>query len=147
LTEETIIMKYNLIALACALLLAAGLSLTVTAGPLPDADSDTVADVHDNCSQKSNTNQADEDQDGYGQVCDGDFNQDGKVQLNDFITFKAAYEPNPYQAECDHNCDGKVQLNDFITFKALYEPVPLGPSGQSCAALADGSCPGNPPCP
>ena len=143
-------MKYNLIALACAILLAAGLSLTVTAGPTePDADCDLVPDASDNCSLQSNAAQQDADLDGYGSVCDADYNQDGKVNLTDYATLKANYLPL-YLNACDHNCDGKVNLTDFATFNVLYPPtgsINPGPSGQACAALPAGSCPLNTPCP
>ena len=144
-------MRYNLIALACAILLAAGLSLTVTAGPTePDVDGDTIVDEHDNCVNLANTNQLDEDQDGYGQICDADYNQDGKVDLTDFSTFQANYSPN-YLAVCDHNCDTKVDLSDYSAFQQIYPPYGPpnpGPSGQTCASVPGvGSCPGNTPCP
>jgi hypothetical protein len=143
-------MRYNLIALACAILLAAGLSLTVTAGPTePDTDGDTVVDIHDNCYLKANTNQYDQDQDGYGQACDADYSQDGKVDNTDFATFQANYLPL-YLGVCDHTCDGKVDNSDYATFQTLFPPtgtINPGPSGQTCAGLAVGSCPGNPICP
>jgi hypothetical protein len=132
-------MKYNLIALACALLLAAGLSLTVTAGPLPDTDGDTVPDVHDNCVTNSNTSQGDIDQDGYGQQCDCDYNQNGKCDVIDFVTFPAGFGA---AGEPDMNCNGKVDVLDFVTFQAKFGQPP-GVSGQTCASLAKGSCPGN----
>ncbi|MBN2716356.1 MAG: thrombospondin type 3 repeat-containing protein [Deltaproteobacteria bacterium] len=48
--------------------------------PFVDADSDSVADVQDNCPQLANANQADADADGVGDVCDncpefGNFSQ------------------------------------------------------------------------
>jgi hypothetical protein len=139
-------MKYNLIALACAVLLAAGLSLTVVAGPTePDTDSDGIVDIYDNCSVVSNANQADEDQDGYGQLCDSDFDDNGKVNAIDFVTFKAEYGAPTPAGEVDYDCNGKVNAIDFITFKAMFGGVP-GASGQSCAGSA-GSCTGNSPCP
>jgi hypothetical protein len=141
-------MKYNLIALACAVLLAAGLSLTVTAGPTePDTDSDGVVDQHDNCSAFANSNQADSDQDGYGQVCDGDFtlNNNHLVNLFDFASFKNAFVTNPYDEQCDHTCNGIINLFDFASFKNLFVGAP-GPSGQTCAG-PKGNCAGNPGCP
>jgi len=141
-------MKPSLILLACAILLAASLSLTVVAGPIGDEfDGDGVADMHDNCMFIANADQADADQDGYGQLCDGDFNNDGKVQLEDFVTFKATYLKNApsYDEQADFNCDGKVQLTDFVTFKSMYLGVP-GASGQMCAGVKT-ACPGNPSCP
>ena len=141
-------MKYNLIALACAVLLAAGLSLTVVAGPTePDTDSDGIPDMHDNCDVIANANQADADQDGYGQVCDNDLDNDGKVILTDFVTFKATYlaVAPTYDEQADFDCDGKVILTDFVTFKSTYLGLP-GTSGQTCAG-PKGGCPGNPSCP
>jgi hypothetical protein len=142
-------MKYNLIALACAILLAVGLSLTVVAGPTePDTDSDGIVDIHDNCDVVPNADQYDTDQDGYGQACDSDFNQDGKSNVTDFITFKAAYGglPPTYDEQNDYQCDGKVNVTDFITFKAHYGAVPS--TGQTCATPnTKGGCPGNPACP
>jgi hypothetical protein len=141
-------MKYSLIASACAVLLAAGLSLTVGAGPIHvDPDGDDIPDMYDNCMLIANANQADADQDGYGQPCDGDMDNDGKVQLADFVTFKATYLKNAptYDEQADFNCDGKVQLTDFVTFKSLYLTAP-GLSGQTCAG-AKGACPANPGCP
>jgi hypothetical protein len=144
-------MKYNLIALACAVLLAAGLSLTVVAGPTePDTDSDGIVDMHDNCDVVANPNQADSDQDGYGQVCDQDLvGTDGKINVTDYGAFKAGYlgEAPTYNEQSDFNCDGKINVTDFGIFKADYLGT-VGTSGQSCAsALADGGCPGNPGCP
>ena len=124
-------MKYNLIALACAVLLAAGLSLTVTAGPTePDTDGDTVCDESDDCIALSNTAQYDSDKDGYGNRCDGDYDNNGKTDLVDFATFKAAFLA--YQEQADHQCSGKVDLVDFATFKSLFGPA-AGPSGLACA--------------
>ena len=81
------------IALMCALLLAAGLSLTVAAQPLPDTDTDGVPDSQDNCVLQQNASQGDSDLDGYGNVCDGDFDNDG-------IVF--AHGLQPLQAELRH---------------------------------------------
>jgi hypothetical protein len=149
-------MKYNLIALACAILLALGLSLTVTAGPSePDSDLDLVVDCADDCNPphpqdpdgSDNLNQADSDKDGYGQICDGDYNNDGKTNTSDFTIFKASFS-GTYDEQCDHNCDGKVNTTDFTTFKALFNAAQLGSSGQACAAGNDkGNCPANPGCP
>ena len=47
-------MMCNLSSLACALLLGAGLSLTASAQPLPDTDTDGVPDSQDNCMLQQN---------------------------------------------------------------------------------------------
>ena len=126
-------MKYNLIALACALLLAAGLSLTVTAGPIPDADTDGVPDTQDNCTLIANATQGDTDLDGYGNICDADYDNDGSVTGVDFGAFKVAY--GGPDEEYDHDCDGAVAGTDFGIFKTLYGTAP-GASGLGCAGTA-----------
>ena len=42
-----------------------------------DTDSDTIADVYDNCPSTANTNQANLDGDSLGDVCDADQDGDG----------------------------------------------------------------------
>jgi subtilisin family serine protease len=48
--------------------------------PIPHSDADTVADWYDNCVLVPNDNQADKDEDGQGDACDGDI--DGDTLLN-----------------------------------------------------------------
>lgn len=130
-------MKYNLIALACALLLAFGLSLTVTAGPAQDADTDGVPDSSDDCVVVPNATQADSDLDGYGNACDADYDQTGVVGTTDFSTFKQAWNTSAptYNEQVDHDCTGVVGTTDFSTFKQLWNQAP-GPSGLACAGTA-----------
>ncbi len=54
---------------------------------LPDRDGDGVPDVADNCQNTSNPKQEDRDKDGFGDVCDPDFDQNGIVVAHevDFI--------------------------------------------------------------
>ena len=126
-------MKYNLIALACALLLAAGLSLTVTAGPTPDVDTDGVPDSQDNCTLVPNATQGDSDLDGYGNPCDADYDNDGSVTGVDFNLFKVGYGGS--NEVYDHDCDGGVGGTDFNMLKVLYGGPP-GASGLGCAGTA-----------
>jgi hypothetical protein len=46
-------------------------------GPLPDADSDGIADLADNCPSVANADQIDQDGDGIGDACDLDNNSGG----------------------------------------------------------------------
>ena len=48
-----------------------------------DTDADGVVDTADNCTFTLNPNQRDTDSDGYGSICDPDFNNDGIVELAD----------------------------------------------------------------
>lgn len=130
-------MKYNLIALACALLLAAGLSLTVTAGPTTDSDTDGVVDPLDNCMYAPNGTQGDSDLDGYGNPCDSDFNNSGLVAGDDFLTFQTDFNTSAptYNEQVDQNCSGLVAGDDFLTFQNNFN-LPPGPSGLACAGTA-----------
>jgi hypothetical protein len=140
-------MKYNLIALACAFLLAAGLSFSVTAGPAQDADTDGVPDSSDDCVVVPNADQADSDQDGYGNKCDADYDNTGLVGTTDFGVFKTAWNTSSptYNEQTDHDCTGLVGTTDFGIFKSAWNSAP-GPSGLACAGTVKGNCP-TPSCP
>lgn len=62
-----------------------------------DQDNDTVADVEDNCPDKSNWNQADMDGDGIGDACDTDIDGDG---FDDAVD-NCPYVKNPDQTDQD----------------------------------------------
>jgi hypothetical protein len=127
-------MKISLMALVAGFGLVVGLPLAAMAGPTPggaNSDSDSVANAFDNCTSVANPEQKDLDHDGCGDLCDGDFNQDGATGVPDFGIFKASYgkgtgQPG-YDARADLNCDGVVGVPDFGIFKAEYGGTP-GPS-------------------
>ncbi len=54
----------------------------------------------------------------------GDFNGDGKVDLQDFLIFQAAFSGESPCSEagriCDSNGDGKVDLEDYRAFDAVW---------------------------
>src|SRR5262245_51564982 len=58
---------------------------------VPDADQDSVDDVHDNCLGVYNPDQLDTNQDGYGNACDADYDNDGVVEAPDFLLFGPAF--------------------------------------------------------
>ncbi|MFO0745353.1 MAG: hypothetical protein U1F43_06735 [Myxococcota bacterium] len=54
-----------------------------------DADLDGIPDFADDCVEASNADQADADDDGFGDACDADFDQDGRVGERDYAAAKA----------------------------------------------------------
>ena len=108
-----------------------------------DSDFDGIEDAVDNCNAVANgpglTNQLDADQDGYGNACDGDYNNDGYVTTLDFGAFLACYSgstPNPIDPLCsesDMDGDGDVDGDDFTLFLGAFPNAMMGASGLQCA--------------
>jgi hypothetical protein len=141
-------MKFKFMAMAVALLMMAGFSLSSTAGSITDTDTDGVPDIYDNCSTIANGaaqtagvgNQVDADGDGFGNICDTDYDQDGATLGTDLGILKTAFGTvNPI---VDVDNDGAVLGSDLSTLKSNYGQVP-GPSGIACAD-AEITIPGNP---
>lgn len=88
-----------------------------------DTDNDGVPDALDNAYQTINPSQVDADQDMYGNMADGDFDNDGSVGINDFNYLKTNWYGT--DANADMNSDGSVGINDFNLFKGRwYSSVP-----------------------
>ena len=120
--------------LAVALLLAAA-SL---AGPATDTDGDTVFDVLDNCLDIPNAapGDCDTDNDGYGNSCDADFDQNFAVNAVDFNThFVPSFKNGlPTFTGTDMDCNGSVASVDFSKyFVPQFKLGKPGPSGLHCA--------------
>jgi hypothetical protein len=143
-------MTRNLIVLGCAALLALGVSISGYAGMLDDFDLDGVPDIVDNCVTTPNgpnlgtfscVNQEDADQDGYGNTCDTDANNDGGTGVSDLLDTLDALQNDPTQLVYDYDCDGGVGVGDLLrSLDDLQQgTVVPGPSGHACA--------GSIPCP
>jgi len=105
-----------------------GIVDTSESDPLvPDADNDTVLDGLDNCMFKFNDPQRDTDNDGYGNVCDADFNNNGIVDPLDFSLLKSVLG-SPFAPDQDLNGNGIVDPLDFSVLKSKLGQPP-GPSG------------------
>ena len=136
-------MMRNLIVLGCAGLLAFGLSVSSFAGAPPDADSDGVVDTSDNCVTTANgplagtgacVAQEDGNADGYGNICDTDYNNDGATGLDDVATALAGAAVVSTDPNLDPNCDGATGLDDVARTLADAAVVQTpGPSGLACA--------------
>jgi len=123
-----------------------GFPIASFAGLAPDADGDGIPDVLDKCTidSRNATATCDTDSDGYGNPCDGDFNQDGSVNATDFgMFFVPAFkgvDKAPWPEGMDMNCDLSVNASDFgMFFVPKFKNNPAfggnkpGPSGLSCA--------------
>lgn len=93
----------------------------------PDTDGDGVLDPLDNCRLVANANQRDTDADGYGNICDPDFNNNGVVDSQDGAMLKAAFGSAAFP-DRDLNGNGIVDSQDGAILKARFGQPP-GPSG------------------
>lgn len=93
---------------------------------IPDSDADGILDSMDNCTQVPNPSQCDGDNDGYGNHCDADLNNDLIVNGLDVGPFRAGFGTT--SPVTDINCDGITNGLDVGPFKAMFGMAP-GPSG------------------
>lgn len=135
-------MKTGLISGGIALIATLGISTMALAGLSDDFDTDTVYDVLDNCSTVTQSTgpggtDCDTDDDGYGNVCDGDFDQDGSTGASDYVTWNNDFTSNGIDngnVGTDMDCDTYVGASDYILFNTQYTAVGFpGPSGLHCA--------------
>ena len=91
-----------------------------------DADGDLVPDSQDNCLNTPNADQRDTDSDGYGNICDPDFNNDGIINAGDLAYLKTSFFGN--DPDADLNGDGVVNAADLAILNTMFFGPP-GPSG------------------
>jgi hypothetical protein len=120
-----------------------GFPIASFAGLAPDADGDGIPDVLDKCTLDSRNATApatcDTDTDGYGNVCDADFDQNFTVLGTDYtMFFVPAFKGGSTARGQDMDCNGAVLGSDYTMFfvpkfKGLLGGAIPGPSGLSCA--------------
>jgi hypothetical protein len=91
-----------------------------------DPDGDEVPSSIDNCREVANADQRDTDGDGYGNACDADLNNDGRVNFADLSLFRSRFGTSNRDADFDGN--GVVNFSDLARFTSLFGRPP-GPSG------------------
>lgn len=93
----------------------------------PDADGDLIADAIDNCTLAANPQQHDGDNDGHGNTCDGDFNNDCIVNAIDLGLLRSGFFGDSQILDIwgpDGEPDGVVNAYDLGWFKGLFFGVP-----------------------
>jgi len=122
---------------------------------LTDTDGDGISDNMDNCILKVNPTQIDSNNDGYGNVCDADFNNnciinidDADILANSFGSYcsqstcgigydcwgnfsgcsSSDYPFRTWNPDADLNTDGRVNILDAILLANVFGGIP-GPSG------------------
>lgn len=97
-----------------------------------DIDQDGVPDADDNCSTAANADQRDSDNDGFGNDCDADLNNDCVTNVIDLGILRSRFFTN--DADADFNGDGIVNIVDLGRMRAAFFAEP-GPS--SISTLCD----------
>jgi hypothetical protein len=98
-----------------------------------DADLDLIDDAFDNCQLVSNPNQVDADDDGYGNACDTDLNNDQVTNAIDLGILRQRFFSA--DAVADFNVDGVVNAADLGILKTYFFDPP-GPAGRGTPPVA-----------
>jgi len=100
--------------------------------PLVDSDGDGVMDNQDNCLNVANPLQIDTNSDGFGNICDPDVDNNGRIGILDYGIWAAAYGgmrgDQKFNPDVDFNNDGRVGISDFGIWAQYFGKTP-GPSG------------------
>ena len=94
-----------------------------------DTDRDGVFDYLDNCTLVTNPTQIDSDNDGFGNICDADFDNNGIVGISDMGTvLRCMAMPGVLCDQTDLNGDGTTSMDDITLFRNYFGKPP-GPNG------------------
>ena len=99
---------------------------TIDSDNVIDTDEDGIIDINDNCTIINNPGQRDTDHDGFGNLCDADFDNNGIVSFADLNQFREHFgTSNP---DADFDGSGSVSFRDLEIFRNLFS-LPPGPAG------------------
>jgi hypothetical protein len=126
------------------------LALSAEVSLVWDFDKDGVSDTEDNCLLVANSEQHDVDKDGFGNMCDADYNNDGIVDDADWEILDAAWaamkgikeegeRKSRYDPLVDCDSDDLIWSSDYLLLGASWNRAP-GPSGLVCAGVKKGAC-------
>ena len=110
------------------------LSLFTVHAAAIDSDFDGIDNAQDNCQLLSNADQRDTDGDGFGNLCDADFNNDGYVNVVDLGLLRTVFFSTRPHADilgehADMNDDGIVNVGDLGLLRAGFA-LPPGPAAR-----------------
>ncbi len=80
-------------------------TLTVTPAPGVDSDGDGVFDDLDNCINTANADQRDTNSDGFGNLCDADFNNDCVINVVDLGVLRSGFFGAPGPSAWGQTCN------------------------------------------
>jgi len=103
------------------------LGILTVYGAAPDTDGDGWVDSLDNCSTLANATQVDSDNDGFGNRCDADLNNNGATNAQDYVLFRGQLgQPStpPTYNSGDLNANGAVNSQDYVLFRQLLGQPP-----------------------
>ena len=89
-----------------------------------DSDLDMIPDELDNCSMTANRSQLDSDEDGYGNMCDCDLDNNDRVDAGDYWRWRlfATIDPDSgyWDGSVDFNGNGAADGGDYAIFLSRY---------------------------
>lgn len=94
-----------------------------------DSDSDGVPDALDNCLEMANPSQRNRDFDRFGDVCDGDVDQNEKTDAADRKLVAGEVKAPRPRLLVDFDGDGRVGPADLLVFDERLVGKPPGPAG------------------
>ncbi|MCP4906569.1 MAG: hypothetical protein GY910_16465 [bacterium] len=115
-----------------------------------DQDHDGVPDPEDNCRDDSNADQRDTNDDGLGNLCDPDVDDDGRVDTSwgaiypvdrrgDLEAITLTARNGPYDENHDLDGDGRVDERDLIRARLWLFRTPGRPAERRVIEVAEGS--------